>query len=99
MALSPRNWIGDADVQGETAHEVISEMMDLGLLFGSKEELYLRKDLYDSGDKVFRSFLRNTIVKLSCDETSSNYDFGRLVAWFLSQDPYYAPGNWEDFQT
>ncbi|WP_144553402.1 protein DpdG [Bacillus sp. X1(2014)] len=72
---------------------VINETIKMGLFEAGGEEISLNKQLEGLTDEnlavnIFRLF--------TSDENKENDDFLRLLAWYLMQDPFAAPGTWDE---
>lgn len=80
---------------------VIQEMLDWGLLIQDQTVLrinpQLPKELRDSdtGDMHLAFWMANRIFS---DSSADNMVFLSMLAWYLAQDQYTAPGEWKTFQ-
>ncbi|MGG3471329.1 protein DpdG [Neobacillus pocheonensis] len=72
---------------------VINETIKMGLFEANGEEISLTKQLEGMTDE---NLALNIIRLFTSEENNENDDFLRLMSWFLMQDPYCAPGTWDE---
>jgi hypothetical protein len=79
----------------------LRESIKCGLLIEENEEIAINFNLPEAsrhpqtGDKL----LPDTLVQLFfASDNEDEEDLGRLIAWYLAQDIYDAPGTWEEVE-
>ena len=79
----------------------LRESIKCGLLIAENEEIAINANLPEAsrhpqtGDKL----LPDTLVQLFfASDNEDEADFGRLIAWYLAQDIYDAPGTWQEIE-
>ncbi|RUT08307.1 hypothetical protein DSM106972_014750 [Dulcicalothrix desertica PCC 7102] len=79
----------------------VNENINIGLLIEEEDEIAINPSLPEDarnpqiGDKL----LPDTLTTLFfASDNADEEDFGLVCAWFLAQDIYDAPGNWEAIQ-
>ncbi|MEG4581488.1 protein DpdG [Microcoleus sp. MON1_C5] len=79
----------------------LRESIKCGLLIEEKEDIAINFNLTEearhpqTGDKL----LPDTLAKLFfASDNEDEEDLGRLIAWYLAQDIYDAPGTWEEVE-
>lgn len=82
-------------------NDSLRESIKCGLLIQDNEDIAINPNLPEearnpkTGDKL----LPDTLVQLFfTSDNSDEEDFGRLIAWYLSQDIYDAPGTWKEVE-
>jgi hypothetical protein len=72
---------------------VINEAVKMGLFDANGEEISLTKQLEGLTDE---NLALNIFRLFTTEENKENEDFLRLISWYLMQDPYAAPGTWDE---
>ena len=78
----------------------LKESIKCGLLIEENEEIAINGNLPEAsrhpqtGDKL----LPDTLVQLFFASDKEDEDLGRLIAWYLAQDIYDAPGTWKEVE-
>ncbi|RNB92518.1 hypothetical protein EDM56_02145 [Brevibacillus fluminis] len=87
----------ETDFIGATIPEVIT----LGLIHQESAGILSISDqvpsellLSDSVDVALPNAIREKIMSQANDENNNNEDLVKVIAWYMSQNPYKAPGNW-----
>ncbi|MBE9111424.1 hypothetical protein IQ273_18630 [Nodosilinea sp. LEGE 07298] len=98
--LSPTTLInkgGNEQASRNMIHITVSECIKMGLLIENEEisEVSLNPEL-----DLDESSLPYTLAQLllNTPDHSENYDLARVLAWYLAQDFFSAPRNWQEFQ-
>lgn len=79
----------------------VNEVLNIGLLIEEEEEIAINPILPEDarnpqiGDKLLPDTLATLFFAFN---NADEEDFGLVCAWFLAQDIYDAPGNWEAIQ-
>jgi len=96
--LSPDKLSEDKTEKYPMFNDSLRESIKCGLLIKDNDDIAINSDLSaearnpKTGDKL----LPDTLVKLFfSSDNEDEEDFGRLIAWYLAQDIYDAPGTWE----
>ncbi|KWX72151.1 hypothetical protein AMQ84_26065 [Paenibacillus riograndensis] len=87
----------ETDFIGKT----IPEMISLGLIQQENNFLEITDTTIPKGSisSQIAMLLPHTIRKRALvPEEGQNDDLGRIIAWYLSQNPYRAPGNWKEVE-
>ncbi|MBD2667349.1 hypothetical protein B6N60_04586 [Richelia sinica FACHB-800] len=99
--LSPDELVKNAPSPRPMLRATINEMVKVGLLVKEDEEIAINSDLPENarnpqlGDKL----LPDTLAELFfASKNEDEEDFGRVCAWYLAQDIYDAPGNWDEVE-
>ncbi|MBW4558091.1 MAG: hypothetical protein KME59_19585 [Trichormus sp. ATA11-4-KO1] len=99
--LSPDELVKNAPSPRPMLRATINEMVKVGILVKEDEEIAINSDLPENalnpqlGDKL----LPDTLAELFfASNNEDEEDFGRVCAWYLAQDIYDAPGNWEEVE-
>lgn len=71
---------------------VVRQCINMNLLIEEDENIKLNPDI-DSRDE-----LPSIIANLFFSNHSENHDFARVLAWYLAQDFFDAPGNWQEME-
>lgn len=94
--LSPETLISkgeDKKVSRDMVHSTILECIKMGLLIREEEIISVNPALSLKDDTE----LPNTLLKLILSpDNSENYDLAIVMAWYLAQDFYEAPKNWQE---
>ncbi|HAT15903.1 MAG TPA: hypothetical protein DCS91_22195 [Microcoleaceae bacterium UBA11344] len=78
----------------------LKESIKCGLLIEENEDIAINGNLPEAsrhpqtGDKL----LPDTLVQLFFASDKEDEDLGRLIAWYLAQDIYDAPGTWKEVE-
>jgi hypothetical protein len=79
----------------------LREGIKCGLFTEDETDIMINPDLPDSAKspKLGDQLLPNTLVNLFfASDNEDEYDFGLVCAWYLAQDIYNAPKNWEEVE-
>lgn len=85
----------------DMVRKVVNETMKMGLVKKDGDEILLSDQLpkvlkdRTKGDYMLPLYITDLILS---DENKENHDFARLLAWYLAQDVYEAPGNWREVE-
>ncbi|HEY9697650.1 MAG TPA: protein DpdG [Trichocoleus sp.] len=94
--LSPETLISkgeDKKVSRDMVHSTILECIKMGLLEREDEVVRLHPILSLKDDTVLPNILLSLILS---PENSENHDLAIVIAWYLAQDFYEAPKNWQE---
>ncbi len=79
----------------------LGESIKCGLLIKDNEDIAINSNLpKESRDpKIGDKLLPDTLIHLFfTSDNKDEEDFGRLIAWYLAQDIYDAPGTWKEVE-
>jgi hypothetical protein len=102
--LSPVTVKSDDNSAGDDrkmVHQVINEMMKMGLLEKQEDDVVLSPSLPDvlrdrtKGDQAFPHLMMDLFTSSTNQE---NREFARLLAWYMIQDAYDAPYDFKRFE-
>lgn len=88
----------DKEPSRSMVQATIRECIKMGLLEENqdKAEVTLNPKLRLEDDSSLPTVLSR--ILLSESEQTENHDFARVLAWYLSQDFFDAPGNWQEME-
>ena len=99
--LSPDKLSEDKTEKYPMFNDSLKESIKCGLLIKDNDDIAINSDLSaearnpKTGDKL----LPDTLVQLFfASDNEDEADLGRLIAWYLAQDIYDAPGTWEEVE-
>ena len=99
--LSPDKLSEDKNEKYPMFNDSLRESIKCGLLIKDNDDIAINSDLPaearnpKTGDKL----LPDTLVQLwFASDNEDEEDLGRLIAWYLAQDIYDAPGTWEEVE-
>jgi len=99
--LSPDKLSEDKNEKYPMFNDSLRESIKCGLLIKDNDDIAINSDLPaearnpKTGDKL----LPDTLVQLLfASDNEDEEDLGRLIAWYLAQDIYDAPGTWEEVE-
>src|SRR3569833_2374131 len=102
--LSPATVKSDDNSAGDDlkmVHQVINEMEKMGLLEEQEDDVTLSSSLPDvlhdrsKGDQALPHLIMDLFTS---SRNQENRDFTRLLAWYMMQDAYEAPYDFEKFE-
>lgn len=99
--LSPDELVKNAPSPRPMLRRTINEMVKVGLLVKEEEEIAINSDLPENArnPQLGDSLLPDTLAELFfASNNEDEEDFGRVCAWYLAQEIYDAPGNWEEVE-
>lgn len=99
--LSPASLAGkgnDKEPSRNMVQATIRESIKMGLLEENqdKAEITLNPELGLENDASLPTVICQLV--LSESEQTENHDFAKVLAWYLSQDFFDAPGNWQEME-
>ncbi|MCY6493402.1 protein DpdG [Leptolyngbya sp. GGD] len=71
---------------------VVRECINMGLLVEDGEDVAINPILNLKSIKQLPTVISNLYLS---SENAENHDFAKVLAWYLAQDFYNAPGNWQ----
>jgi len=97
--LSPTNLLsrgGERTISRNMVQATIRECIKMGLLKESEDgiDVAINSELQIKDDSSLPIVLSKLL--LSTPEYSENHDFAKVLAWYLTQDLFDAPGNWQE---
>lgn len=99
--LSPNKLWEDKKEKYPMFNDSLRESIKCGLLITDNEDIAINSDLPEEArnPKMGDKLLPDTLVKLFfASDNEDEEDFGRLIAWYLAQDIYDAPGTWKEVE-
>ncbi|MFF2091282.1 protein DpdG [Paenibacillus sp. NPDC058174] len=94
---SPNSERTETDFIGKT----IPEMISLGLMKQENNFLEITDTSISKGSLSFEVAIQLPHVirkRALVSEEGQNEDLGRIIAWYLTQNPYRAPGSWKEVE-
>jgi hypothetical protein len=99
--LSPNKLWEDKKEKYPMFNDSLRESIKCGLLIKDNDDIAINPDLLEEArnPKMGDKLLPDTLVKLFfASDNEDEEDFGRLIAWYLAQDIYDAPGTWKEVE-